>query len=58
MQAAKRCAILNCCSISPGQPWRITDYQAHKRHLDGLQRAANQRPPSWSGATALPGAGA
>lgn len=20
----------------PGQPWRIEDYQRHKRHLDGL----------------------
>lgn len=42
----------------PGQPWRIDSYMAHKRHLDALQDAALQRPPAWSGASALPGAGA
>jgi hypothetical protein len=40
-----------------GQPWRIGDYMAHKVYLDGLQSAALQRPPSWSGAAAPPSPG-
>lgn len=60
LDAAEAAAIIctDYAAPPPGQPWHIVDYQRHKRHLAGLQAAALQRPPSWSGADALPGAGA
>jgi hypothetical protein len=41
-----------------GRAWTLEDYRRHKRHLDGLQRAADQRPPSWSGFHNTPAPGA
>jgi hypothetical protein len=37
---------------------RLTDQQPHTAAVAGLQAAALQRPPSWSGAAALPSVGA
>lgn len=48
------------CDYAPpvGRPWTLEDHRRHKRYLDGLQQAADQRPPSWSGFKNAPAPGA
>jgi len=41
-----------------GRAWTLEDHRRHKRHLDGLQQAADQRPPSCSGFHNTPTPGA
>jgi hypothetical protein len=42
----------------PAGAWTLEDHRRHKAHLDGLQHAADQRPPSWSGFKSTPSTGA